>query len=111
MRRAGWVARRHGPPLRHHPVAAGPSPRLERYGGALSFPDGSAGLNAGVRGLWYKSFPPSQVRQGLLRSFQVCSIFQQERIERNLQGSSETFKGAPNENERTLIGSLCNATY
>jgi len=40
MRCAGWVARRYGPPLRSHPVAAGPNPHLERYAGALRFPMG-----------------------------------------------------------------------
>ena len=58
MRRAGWVARRCGP-LRDHFPARGsqPAPRTIRWGAAS--PDGPLGLNAGVRGLWYGSFPAS----------------------------------------------------
>ena len=72
MRRAGWVARRCGPlplagPL---PRSAGPSSYLEQLRWRVASPDGPLGLNAGVRGLWYGSFPASLRERPALRAIQ-----------------------------------------
>ena len=57
MRRVGWAGSRLGP-LRDRLSALRVPARTRTLRWRLASPNGSAGLSAGVRGLWYKVFRP-----------------------------------------------------